>query len=43
MLHTVLLVVALVLFLLDALRVPSPRISLTSMGLAVYILSLLLP
>jgi hypothetical protein len=41
MLHTVLLVFALVLFVLAAFEVPSTRINLLAAGLACYIASLL--
>ena len=41
MLHTVLLVFALVLFILAAVGVPSPRVNLIAAGLACFIATLL--
>jgi hypothetical protein len=41
MLHTILLVFALVLFILSALNVPSPRINLQGAGLACWVATLL--
>lgn len=40
-LHLVLLFLALVAFVLAAINVPSPRINLTALGLAFWVLSLI--
>jgi hypothetical protein len=42
MLDQILLVLAFVLFLLSAINVPSPRVSLLSAGLACWVLTLLI-
>lgn len=42
MLMVILLILALVCFVLSAINVPSPRVSLVALGLAFWVLSLIL-